>query len=231
MILLSTLEKRLVSANEFLTRNNLMKAYQEGSRTPIYVGNKVCVVGGGNVAMDAARTALRLGAEVKVVYRRTEYGDLLINALQNDADRKFDMAEHDWTEILKRNINYSLAYLQLGKTEARAGNYDLYLGQVKLSSNMDLSEFFGTDGILNFNNIADPALYALSLEALANAGNYYTLHKAGVEDGRLCPILVRSDAVYGRRGLFPGLSPARDNIFYYSLGKTMSEIQIATVYD
>ena len=62
----------VVSANEFLTRNNLMKAYKEGSRTPIYVGNKVCVVGGGNVAMDAARTALRLGAEVKVVYRRTE---------------------------------------------------------------------------------------------------------------------------------------------------------------
>ena len=62
----------VVSANEFLTRNNLMKAYKEGARTPIYVGNKVCVVGGGNVAMDAARTALRLGAQVTVVYRRTE---------------------------------------------------------------------------------------------------------------------------------------------------------------
>ena len=49
-----------------------MKAYKEDSRTPIYVGNKVCLVGGGNVAMDAARTALRLGAEVTVVYRRTE---------------------------------------------------------------------------------------------------------------------------------------------------------------
>ena len=49
-----------------------MKAYKEGARTPIYVGNKVCVVGGGNVAMDAARTALRLGAQVTVVYRRTE---------------------------------------------------------------------------------------------------------------------------------------------------------------
>lgn len=62
----------VVSANEFLTRSNLMKAYREDSRTPIYVGGKVCVVGGGNVAMDAARTALRLGAEVTVVYRRTE---------------------------------------------------------------------------------------------------------------------------------------------------------------
>lgn len=60
------------SANEFLTRNNLMKAYREDYMTPIYTGNKVAVVGGGNVAMDAARTALRLGAEVTVVYRRTE---------------------------------------------------------------------------------------------------------------------------------------------------------------
>lgn len=60
------------SANEFLTRNNLMCAYREDYMTPIHIGRKVCVVGGGNVAMDAARMALRLGAEVHVVYRRTE---------------------------------------------------------------------------------------------------------------------------------------------------------------
>lgn len=60
------------SANEFLTRNNLMKAYREDYLTPIHVGSKVCVVGGGNVAMDAARTARRLGAEVHIIYRRTE---------------------------------------------------------------------------------------------------------------------------------------------------------------
>ena len=60
------------SANEFLTRNNLMKAYREDYLTPVHIGRKVCVVGGGNVAMDAARTALRLGSEVHIVYRRTE---------------------------------------------------------------------------------------------------------------------------------------------------------------
>ncbi len=60
------------SANEFLTRNNLMKAFREDYDTPIKVGEKVAVVGGGNVAMDAARTALRLGAEVYIVYRRTQ---------------------------------------------------------------------------------------------------------------------------------------------------------------
>ncbi len=60
------------SANEYLTRNNLMKAFKEGYDTPISAGTKVAVVGGGNVAMDAARTALRLGAEVHIVYRRSE---------------------------------------------------------------------------------------------------------------------------------------------------------------
>ena len=60
------------SANEFLTRNNLMKAFKEDSNTPIMRGKKVAVVGGGNVAMDAARTALRLGGEVHIIYRRSE---------------------------------------------------------------------------------------------------------------------------------------------------------------
>ena len=60
------------SANEFLTRNNLMKAYRDDFDTPIYRPRKCVVVGGGNVAMDAARTALRLGAEVTLVYRRSE---------------------------------------------------------------------------------------------------------------------------------------------------------------
>ena len=63
--------KGVYSANEFLTRSNLMKAYREVSDTPIMKGGKVVVVGGGNVAMDAARTALRLGAEVTIVYRRS----------------------------------------------------------------------------------------------------------------------------------------------------------------
>ena len=60
------------SANEYLTRNNLMKAFNEDSSTPIMRGKKTAVVGGGNVAMDAARTALRLGSEVHIVYRRSE---------------------------------------------------------------------------------------------------------------------------------------------------------------
>ena len=62
----------VVSANEFLTRANLMHAYDKAYDTPIYVGQRVVVVGGGNVAMDAVRTAKRLGAEATIVYRRSE---------------------------------------------------------------------------------------------------------------------------------------------------------------
>ena len=62
----------VVSANEFLTRANLMRAYDEEYDTPIYVGKRVAVVGGGNVAMDAVRTAKRLGAEATIIYRRSE---------------------------------------------------------------------------------------------------------------------------------------------------------------
>lgn len=62
----------VVSANELLTRSNLMRAYDAEYDTPVYVGQRVVVVGGGNVAMDAARTAARLGAEVHLVYRRSE---------------------------------------------------------------------------------------------------------------------------------------------------------------
>jgi glutamate synthase (NADPH) small chain len=62
----------VLSANEFLTRVNLMKAFKEEYHTPVKIGKKVAIVGGGNVAMDAARTALRLGSESHIVYRRSE---------------------------------------------------------------------------------------------------------------------------------------------------------------
>ncbi len=104
--------------------------------------------------------------------------------------------------------------------------YDLYLGQTKLSPNMDLSAFFASKGALNYGNISDVTLYTLCTEALANHGNYYTLHKSILDDGRLCPILFRSYAIYAIRGLLTGLTPARDNVFYYSLGKSMEKALI-----
>lgn len=101
------------------------------------------------------------------------------------------------------------------------GEFDLYLAQTKLSPNMDLTAFFAEDGALNFGKMDTVAANAVNLEALANSGNYQSLHELVMEEGLICPILFRSDAIYGQRGLLSGLTPARDSIFYYSLGKDM----------
>ena len=72
------------------------------------------------------------------------------------------------------------------------GSYDLYLGQTKLSPNMDLSAFFALRGSLNYGSFNDITFYTMCLEALANYGNFYTLHQNVMNDGRLVPILFRS---------------------------------------
>lgn len=105
----------------------------------------------------------------------------------------------------------------------RSDEYDMYLGQTILSPNMDLSHFFSSSGNLNYGGIDDITVYTLCQQALENHGNYYTLHQAVMEQGLICPILFRSYAVYATRGLLTELTPARDNIFYYSIGKTMDE--------
>lgn len=110
-------------------------------------------------------------------------------------------------------------------------NYDLYLGMTKLSSNMDLSPFFAPYGTLSRNGISDEAIYSLCLESLANQGNYYNLHKAVADDGRLIPIAFFGYEVYATRGLVTELTPGRDNVFAYSLGKTMESTRIPTDYN
>ena len=105
----------------------------------------------------------------------------------------------------------------------KAGEYVLYLGQTRLSPNMDLTAFFAEDGNLSVGGLSDPVLYALCLDALANSGNYYNLHQRILEDGILCPILFRSYAIYTQRGTFRNLTPSRDNLFFYHLGRTCEE--------
>ena len=102
-------------------------------------------------------------------------------------------------------------------------NFDLYLGQTRLSANMDLSEFFDTAGVLNYGSMSNAALYGLCQESLANSGNFYTLHQKIAEDGRLTPILFRSNAIFAQRGAFTSLTPSRDNLFFYHLGRTLSD--------
>ncbi len=110
-------------------------------------------------------------------------------------------------------------------TEAyQYGNYDLHLGQTRLSPNMDLTPFFAPWGGLSYNGLDDAPIYSMCLDALENSGNYYSLFQMVMDDGKLCPILSGGYAVYADRGLISGLMPARDNVFYYPLGKPAEEV-------
>lgn len=109
------------------------------------------------------------------------------------------------------------------QTALTKGNFDLHLGQTKLSANGDLSAFFAKDGALNAGGLNDPIMYTLSTDALANIGNYYTLYQQILAEGKLTPILMRSYAVYSRRGVMSTLEPSRDHVFYYDLGKSMAQ--------
>ena len=102
--------------------------------------------------------------------------------------------------------------------------FDLYLGMTRLSPNMDLTAFFHLKGALSYGGIDDVAAYSLCLDALADEGNYYTLHRTVMEQGLLCPVLFCNYAVYTTRGVFTALAPARDNPFCYSIGKSMETL-------
>ena len=105
------------------------------------------------------------------------------------------------------------------------GEFDMYVSQTRLSANMDLTAFFSENGALRYGGLADETYLSLCKDALANRGNYLNLHRKIVEDGRLCPVLFQTYNIHATRGLLTGLSPSRDNVFYYELGKTMEDIR------
>ena len=112
-----------------------------------------------------------------------------------------------------------------------AGNYDIYLGMTRLSANMDLSEFFRPYGEMSRGGLQHEVLYEMCLNSLQDYGNYYNLYQKLTEDGRIIPLMFGYYNVYARRGLMPDLAPSRDNVFYYSLGKTMEACQIQEEYE
>ena len=110
--------------------------------------------------------------------------------------------------------------------DLKNGRYDLHLGQTMLSPNMDLSQFYDSDGTLSYGGISDTGIYSLCRDALENDGNYTALHQAVMEDAMLCPVAFLSYGVYVQPDLVSQFAPARDCVFYYSLGKKMSDILI-----
>ena len=99
----------------------------------------------------------------------------------------------------------------------------------RLSANMDLTEFFRPWGEMSWGSLANETLYDMVKNALQDSGNYYNLYKKLAEDGRVIPVMFGYYNVYAHRGELPDLNPSRDNVFYYSLGKTMEGILLETV--
>ena len=112
-----------------------------------------------------------------------------------------------------------------------AGNFDIYLGQTRLPPNMDLSEFFRPWGEIRTAGFDNETLLDMCKDALENSGTTQDLLQKIADDGRIIPILFGYHAVYAERGLFDNLDPTRDNAFFYSMGKTLTGIQIDTVYE
>ncbi len=152
-------------------------------------------------------------------------GKTVILLANKDDTLRLRVARDIAKKLRELGLDVQMSELSSSKYEAalKKKEYDLYLGQTKLSANMDLTPFFATNGALNFGSMGDLGLYTLCNEAFANYGNYYTLHQKVMDDGRLCPILFRSYAIYATRGLLTGLTPARENVFYYSTGRTMEQ--------
>ena len=112
-----------------------------------------------------------------------------------------------------------------------AQTWDIYIGMTRLSANYDLTEFFRPYGEMGKGGLSHETLYNMTKNTLENSGNYYNLYQKLAEDGRIIPMMFGFYTVYAQRGLMPDLAPARDNVFYYSLGKTMAGVQIETVYN
>ncbi len=110
-------------------------------------------------------------------------------------------------------------------------NFDIYLGLTRLSPTMDLTEFFRPYGKMGSGGLANESLYNMTLKSLENSGNFYNLYKMLADDGRIIPMMFGYYNVYAQRGLLPDLAPARDNVFFYTRGKTMKDIQQPTIFE
>lgn len=165
---------------------------------------------------QAVAEAEAVGAEIKLLVNSDDSIRLRvarrIGQMLSASGLKVTMVEKNTENYLKALKNRS---------------FDLYLGQTRLSPNMDLSAFFNSGGSLSFGGMSTPALYGLCVNALANSGNYYTLHQKVLEDGKLIPILFRTYAIFAQRGAFSELTPARSNVFFYHVGRTLEDAKVS----
>ena len=107
------------------------------------------------------------------------------------------------------------------------GQFDLYIGEVRLSSNFDLSEFFRTYGSLCYGGIRSENMERLCYDALDNSGNCFDLYRGVMENGFFCPLLFKSYAVMANRGVIGNLQPAVDNVFHLPGGRSLADASVS----
>lgn len=112
------------------------------------------------------------------------------------------------------------------KSRLKSGRFDLFIGEVRLSDNFDLTEFFAADGDLNFGSITDSTAYSAALAMLANSGNAYDLYEYIMDTGLICPVLFKSYAVMVTRGTISALQPAVDNVIHLPGGRTLADAAV-----
>ena len=168
------------------------------------------------------RIPLKDGAQKKMVLLVNSEDSARVRIARNIAEELTELGLPTGTLECK-GVNF--------KNVLAAGNYDIYLGMTRLSPNMDLTEFFRPYGEMSRGGLQHETIYSMCLNALENSGNYYNLYQKLAQDGRIIPVMFGHYNVYAERGLMPDLAPARDNVFYYSLGKTMEDTRIEEEYE
>lgn len=150
---------------------------------------------------------------------------LLVNS---DSPSRVQVAELVAAQLQEGGLNVTVRALAYDdfREALRVGNYDFYLGEVRLSPNFDLSTFFREDGALNYGGMGSESLLELNRLALENSGNYYDLYQGIMDDGRLCPLLFRTYAVYATRGIVTDLMPGLDNVFHNANSRQLSDAKV-----
>ena len=166
------------------------------------------------VLRQALTESQLVGKTVRLLVNKTDSVRLQaarkIGQMLTDCGLVVEMLEHNYTDY---------------RAVLRDGNFDLYLGQTKLSPNMDLTAFFVEDGALSWGGMDNATCLSMCKEALENSGNYYNLHQMVLRNGQLIPVLFRSYAVYADRGLAGDMEPSRDNVCYYSMGRSITDVR------
>ncbi len=146
---------------------------------------------------------------------------------------RVEAAQYICEEMQKYGLNIRLNILDRASYESalKNGNFDLYYGEVRLTANFDVTEFFEDGGNLEYGSIASSAMVTLCKEALENSGTYVEMCAQFMELGRVCPVVFKSNAVYVTRGMITEMEPAVDCVFHGAQQRTLADADKTYSYE